>query len=109
MIVYGLSTCDSTKAAMKALDKAGKQPVLRDIRAEPLTAAEIDKIIQEFGDLAVNKQSTTYRSFNAFLRESEAEAQIAAQPTVMKRPVIQDGNAWSIGWTPEIEARLTKG
>jgi arsenate reductase-like glutaredoxin family protein len=106
MIVYGLSTCDSTKAAMKALAKAGKDPVLRDIRAEPLSAAEIDKIVQEFGTNAVNKQSTTYRSFNAFLRESEAEAQIAAQPTVMKRPVIRDGDAWYLGWTPEIESRL---
>jgi len=75
----------------------------------PLSEAEIDRIVQEFGDTAVNKQSTTYRSFNAFLRESEAEAQIAAQPTVMKRPVIQDGDTWTIGWTPEIEARLTAG
>ena len=107
MIVYGLSTCDSTKAAMKALTRAGKNPVLRDIRAEPLSAGEIDKIVQEFGTNAVNKQSTTYRSFNAFLRESEAEAQIAAQPTVMKRPVIRDGDTWTIGWDAAIEARLT--
>ena len=107
MIVYGLSTCDATRAAMKALTKAGKDPILRDIRAEPLTAAEIDKIVQEFGDVVVNKQSTTYRSFNAFLRESDSEAQIAAQPTVMKRPVIHDGDTWTIGWDAAIEARLT--
>jgi arsenate reductase (glutaredoxin) len=107
MIVYGISTCDTTKAALKALQKAGRDATLRDIRAEPLSAAEIDKIIQEFGDKAVNKQSTTYRSFSAFLRESEPEAQIAAQPTVMKRPVIQDGDAWYLGWDPDLEARLT--
>ena len=107
MIVYGISTCDSTKAALKALQKAGKDATFRDIRANPLTAAEIDAIITEFGDRAINKQSTTYRSFGPFLRESEPEAQIAAQPTVMKRPVIQDGSSWSIGWDDTIEAALT--
>ena len=107
MIIYGLSTCDSTKAAMKALDRAGKAYTFRDVRAEPLSAAEIDLIVQQFGDKAVNKQSTTYRSFNAFLRESDPEAQIAAQPTVMKRPVIRDGERWTLGWDAEIEAQLT--
>lgn len=107
MIVYGISTCDSTKAALKALQKAGKAPEFRDIRADPLSPAEIDAIITEFGDRAINKQSTTYRSFGPFLRESEPEAQIAAQPTVMKRPVIRDGSSWSIGWDEKIEAALT--
>ena len=107
MIVYGLSTCDSTKAAMKALDRAGKAYTFRDVRAQPLSSAEIEEIVRQFGDKVVNKQSTTYRSFNAFLRESEPEAQIAAQPTVMKRPVIQDGEAWYLGWDAAVEARLT--
>ena len=107
MIVYGISTCDSTKAALKALQRAERNPTFRDIRADPLTPTEIDAIIAEFGDRAVNKQSTTYRSFSPFLREAEPEAQIAAQPTVMKRPVIQDGATWFIGWDADIEAKLT--
>lgn len=107
MIIYGISTCDTTKAAIKALQRAGKDVTFRDIRANPLTEAEIDAIVTEFGDRAINKQSTTYRSFSPFLREAQPEAQIAAQPTVMKRPVVQDGTTWSIGWDPAIEAKLT--
>jgi arsenate reductase-like glutaredoxin family protein len=107
MIVYGLSTCDSTKAALKALARAGKDATFRDVRAEPLTEGEIAAIVAEFGDRAVNKQSTTYRSFTPFLREAEAEAQIAAQPTVMKRPIIKDGARWFIGWDEATEAALT--
>lgn len=107
MIVYGISTCDSTKAALKALQRAGVEATFRDIRANPLSEAEIAAIVTEFGDRAVNKQSTTYRSFSPFLRESEPEAQIAAQPTVMKRPVIQDGARWFLGWDEGIEAALT--
>lgn len=107
MILYGLSTCDTTKKALKALHRAGKDVVFRDVRAQPLTSAEIDAIITEFGDRAVNKQSTTYRGFSDFLRESEADAQIAAQPTVMKRPILQDGATWYLGWDEAIEAKVT--
>ena len=107
MILYGLSTCDTTKKALKALQRAGKDVVFRDVRAQPLTSAEIDAILTEFGDRAVNKQSTTYRGFSDFLRESEADAQIAAQPTVMKRPIIQDGATWYLGWDEAIEAKVT--
>ena len=107
MILYGLSTCDTTKKALKALQRAGKDVVFRDVRAQPLTSAEIDAIITEFGDRAVNKQSTTYRGFSDFLRESDADAQIVAQPTVMKRPILQDGATWYLGWDEAIEAKVT--
>ena len=107
MIVYGIATCDATKAALKALQKAGKEPVFRDIRANPLTSAEIAGLVQEFGDRLINKQTTTYRGFSDWLRASDPEAQIAAQPTVMKRPVIDDAGVWLLGWDAAIEARFT--
>lgn len=106
MILYGLSTCDTCKKAMKALGLAGVDVRFRDVRADPLTAAEIDQIVMEFGDRAVNKQSTTYRGFSDFLRESETEAQIAAQPTVMKRPIISANGQWYIGWDSDVQAAL---
>ena len=98
MILHGIHTCDTCKKALKALEQAGKDVSFRDIRANPLTQAEVDRIVQEFGSRAVNQQSTTYRSFNDFLKASDPEAQIMAQPTVMKRPVIQDGDRWYLGW-----------
>jgi arsenate reductase (glutaredoxin) len=78
----------------------------RDVRATPLSVPEIAAIVQEFGDRVINKQSTTYRSFSDFLRMSEAEEQIAAQPTVMKRPVIHDGSKWYLGWDDAVQAAL---
>ncbi len=106
MILYGISTCDTCKKAIKAIQAAGKEVTFRDIRANPLSTAEIDAIVTEFGDRAINKTSPTYRSFSDFLRESEPEAQIAAQPTVMKRPVIQDGDQWTIGWDEAVQAKV---
>ena len=102
MILYGISTCDTCKRALKTLQSAGKDVAFRDIRAEPLSAAEI---VGEFGSKAVNIQSTSYRSFSDFLKASEPEAQIKAQPTVMKRPVIK-ADRWYIGWDSATEAAL---
>lgn len=98
MILYGIPTCDTCKKALKALKEAGHDPKFRDVRAEPLTEAEIDAIVAEFGERAINKASPTYRSFNEFLRASEPEVQIREQPTVMKRPVITHDGRWSIAW-----------
>ena len=107
MILYGIPTCDTCKKALKALQAASKEVTFRDVRAEPLTLAEIEAILHEFGDRAVNKQSTTYRAFNDYLKASDPEAQITAQPTVLKRPIIQNGTSWHLGWDSATEAALT--
>lgn len=106
MILYGIPTCDTCKRALKTLQAAGKDVTFRDIRANPLTDMEIAAIVTEFGSRAVNTQSTTYRAFSDFLKASEPEAQIKAQPTVMKRPVIK-ADRWHLGWDAATEAELT--
>ena len=106
MILSGISTCDTCKKALKALKTAGRDVTFRDIRAQPLSEAEIDKIVMEFGDRAVNKQSTTYRGLNDFLKVSDPEAQIAAQPAVMKRPVIDADGKFYLGWDDAVQAAL---
>lgn len=105
MILYGIPTCDTCKKAQKALEAAGHDVTFRDIRRDPLTEAEIGEMVTEFGSRLINKQSTTYRSFSDFLRESEPEAQLAAQPTVMKRPVIK-ADRWYLGWEADTQAAL---
>ncbi|MBC2833980.1 arsenate reductase family protein [Paragemmobacter straminiformis] len=108
MILLGISTCDTCKKALKALEAAGHDVTFRDIRATPLSTQEIADIVTEFGDRAINKTSTTYRGFSDFLKMSEPEAQISSQPTVMKRPIIRDGDAWYIGWDDAVQAKLLK-
>lgn len=108
MILYGIPTCDTCKKAQKALVAAGHEVTFRDVRANPLSAAEVDEIVQEFGDRVINKTSTTWRGFSDFLKASEPEAQILAQPTVMKRPLIRDGAAWHLGWDAAVQENLLK-
>ena len=106
MILYGIPTCDTCKKALKALAAAGHDVTFRDVRADPLSEAEIAEIVTEFGERAINKQSTSYRAFSDFLKASEPEAQIAAQPTVMKRPVIRNGDSWYLGWDDATQTAL---
>ena len=105
MILYGIPTCDTCKKALKALQAAGKDVTFRDVRAQPLSEAEIAEIVGEFGSKVVNTQSTSYRAFSDFLKASDPEAQIKAQPTVMKRPVIK-AERWYLGWDAATEAAL---
>lgn len=104
MILYGIPTCDTCKKALKALKDAGHAAEFRDVRATPLSEAEIDRIVQEFGDRAINKTSPSYRGMSDFLKASDPEAQIAAQPTVMKRPVIEHEGRWTLGWDAAAQA-----
>lgn len=104
--LYGIPTCDTCKKAIKALEGAGKQVTFRDVRADPLSDDEWAVLINEFGTNLVNTRSTTYRGLSDWLKASEAEAQLAAQPTVMKRPVIVDGEAMYLGWDASVQAAL---
>ncbi|MDZ4135174.1 MAG: ArsC/Spx/MgsR family protein [Paracoccaceae bacterium] len=106
MILYGISTCDTCKKALKALQGAGHDVTFRDIRADPLSDNELAEFVTEFGDLIVNRQSTTWRGLSDWLRASDAEEQIKAQPALMKRPVIRKDDKLFLGWTDAIQAKL---
>jgi arsenate reductase-like glutaredoxin family protein len=109
MIIYGLSTCAVCQRARKDLEASGKNVDFRDIRAEPLDEAELGELIVEFGDRLVDRSSNDYRALNDWLKNSEAEAQIAAKPKVMTRPVIRDGDNLYLGWDETVQSALLAG
>ncbi len=106
MILYGIPTCDTCKKALKALEAAGRDVTFRDIRAEPLSEAEWSELIAEFGTNLVNTKSTTWRGLSDWMKHSEADAQLAAHPTLMKRPVIRDEHRLYLGWDEDVQAAL---
>ena len=52
MILYGIPTCDTCKKALKALQAAGQDVTFRDLRAQPLSTAEIAEIVAGYGTVA---------------------------------------------------------
>ena len=106
LILYGIPTCDTCKKAIKALEGAGHSVTFRDVRTNPLTDAEWAELIAEFGTNLVNTKSTTWRGLSDWLKHSEADAQLAAHPTLMKRPVIRAGDVLYLGWDDATQAAL---
>jgi len=109
MMIYGLNTCAICQKARKALEAEGKEVIFRDVRAEPLSEAELDELIAEFGDRLVDRKSNDYRALNDWLKNSEAEAQISARPKVMARPVIRDQEVLYLGWDEAVQRALLSG
>ncbi len=98
MILYGLKTCDTCRKAAKALVAAGHAVTFRDVRAEPLSAAEIATFLAAFGDRLVNRSSTTWRGLDEAERARPAAELLAAHPALMKRPVLVEGEKITLGW-----------
>ena len=106
MVIYGLATCAICQKARKSLEAEGLEVAFRDVRAQPLSAAELSELIEEFGDRLVDRGSNDFRALNAWLKHAEAEAQIAAQPKVMARPVIRYRDRLFLGWDETVRQAL---
>ncbi len=106
MIVYGISTCALTKRAIKTLEDAGRDVSFRDVRSDPMSDAEWAELLVEFGDRLVDRKSPDWRGLNEWLKNSDADAQLAAKPKLMTRPVIRDGDAFHIGWDDSVQAAI---
>ncbi|MBW0157430.1 arsenate reductase family protein [Sedimentimonas flavescens] len=103
MILYGIPTCDTCRKAKKALEAAGHQVTLRDVRAEPLSGDEIAEFVAQFGERIVNRASTTWRGLTEVERAAPVPDLLAAHPTLMKRPVIR-GAQLTLGWDKAAQA-----
>lgn len=104
MRFWGLKNCDTCKKAQKALAAAGHTLVVVDVRADGVAAADLARFYAAFGDAIVNKRSTTWRGLSDEARAGDPVALIAANPTLMKRPVVEEGDQMTLGWDAKAQA-----
>jgi arsenate reductase-like glutaredoxin family protein len=104
MRFIGLKTCDTCRKALKALQAAGVDVEVTDVRADGLSDDDIAQIVAKFPAKAINKASTTWRGLSDAEKESDPKALLKANPTLMKRPVII-GTDWTIGWDKTTQAK----
>ncbi len=111
LTIYHLKNCDSCKKAIKALEahKGGEYDMtLVDVRADGIGKAELEKMMAQIGhNVLVNTRSTTWRNLSdqekAGLDDTKALALLEAHPTLMKRPVINDGTSYHVGWSKSVQ------
>lgn len=106
MILYGLKTCDTCRKAHKALIGAGKEVTFVDVRATPLDAATRAQFLDAFGQALLNRRSKTWAGLSEDERAAPPDALLAAHPTLMKRPVIEEGAALYLGWGDDTRSAL---
>ena len=58
MMIYGLQTCAICQRARKTLEAKGIDVIFRDVRSEPLSEAELSKLIVEFGGRGADRGPT---------------------------------------------------
>ncbi|MEK9926319.1 MAG: ArsC/Spx/MgsR family protein [Alphaproteobacteria bacterium] len=107
MTIYMLKSCDSCKKAIKALQAAGHDPVLVDVRADGVPKDHLAGWLETHGaDVMINRKSTTWRGLDDAERQADPLALLMANPTLMKRPVIvADGTSY-VGWSKDVQAAL---
>lgn len=107
--IYGLATCDTTRAARKWLDAKSVKYAFHDVREDGLTKALVESWIEELGwEKVLNKASTTWRGLpekdKAGVDAKKAVALLLAHPTLVKRPVLDCGGRLSLGFKPDAYA-----
>lgn len=102
--LYGLKACDTCRKALKALEASGFAPAFRDVRAEPLSAAELARLRDALGPDMLNSRSTTWRALSEEARAQDPVALLQAHPALMKRPIIDRDGTLTLGWDKTVQA-----
>lgn len=105
MRFFGLKTCDTCRKALKALSKSGHDPEIIDVRADGVSETDLQTIVTQFGEAAINRASTTWRGLRDSEKGSDPVALLRTYPTLIKRPVIEVDGVWTIGWKADVQAR----
>ena len=107
--LYGIKACDTMKKARTWLDEQGVSYSFHDYKASAIDAASLEKWCDEHGwQIILNRAGTTFRKLDeaqkADLDQTKAIALMLAQPSMIKRPVLDIGERTLVGFKPELYA-----
>jgi arsenate reductase len=105
MKLYGLKSCDACRKALKSIPDAG----FIDVREDGVPAATLDRAYQRFGASLLNTRSTTWRGLSEVERARPPLELLTDHPTLMKRPLIEVGDALYLGWGEDVRVDLGIG
>lgn len=102
-ILYGISNCDTVRKARKWLDTKAIDYCFHDFRKDGLEIQQLEQWTRQLGwEVLLNRRGTTWRQLSGAEREgidaARALALMVAQPTLIKRPVLQLGATLEVGF-----------
>ena len=105
--IYGIKACDTMKKARTWLDEHGVAYDFHDYKAVGIDRARLERWIGEVGwETVLNRAGTTFRKLPEADKDGlDAEKAIGlmlAQPSMIKRPVLDLGDRLIVGFKPDV-------
>lgn len=109
MTLYGIANCDTIKKTRQWLNDQQVPYTFHDYKKEGIDANLANEMLQALAlDELINKRGTTWRKLSpqtqAALSVDTAIALMLAQPSVIRRPLLRNGQHWIAGYD---EVRLS--
>lgn len=107
--MYGIKNCDTVAKARKWLDDNGQPYVFHDYKAAGIDQPRLEAWVGELGwEIVLNRAGTTFRKLpEADRQDLDADKAIAlmlAQPSMIKRPILDLGERRVVGFKPDFYA-----
>ena len=101
--LYGIKNCDTMKKARTWLDAHGVAYRFHDYRAEGIDREHLAEWCRKLGwEILLNRAGTTFKKLpdtdKTDLNERKAIALMLAQPSMIKRPVLEAGGKLLVGF-----------
>ncbi len=105
--LYGIPNCDTVKKARTYLDARGVAFHFHDYKKAGIEAADLERWSAQVGwEKLLNKAGTTFKKLSdadkADIDEKKAIALMLANPSMIKRPVVEGGASLLVGFKPDI-------
>lgn len=105
-VIYGIKNCDTMKKARSWLEHGGFEYLFHDYKASGI---DREKLLEWSGVLGwkklLNQSGTTFRKLPAAdkegLDETKAISLMLAQPSMIRRPVLESDGVIIAGFKPE--------
>lgn len=101
--IYGIKNCDTMKKARAWLDAHGIAYDFHDYKTQGIDRDQLDSWVRTLGwEVLLNRAGTTFRKLpdadKTGLDEAKAVALMLAQPSMIKRPVLDLGGRLIVGF-----------
>lgn len=108
--IHGIKNCDTMKKAFAWLDGQGIAFRFHDYKSAGLDRALLEGWVAQLGwEPLLNRAGTTFRKLpeaeKEGLTEQKAIALMLAQPSMVKRPVLDASGRLLVGFSPEAWAK----
>jgi len=111
MILYGIPNCDTVKKARVWLDGRGVAYQFHDYKKQGADAVKLRAWCNEMGwNVILNRAGTTFKALPEADKQDidagKAIALMVAQPSMIKRPVLEGAGKLLVGFKPDAYASV---